>query len=193
MKERLKQAGRTLLRPLVRLFRFLHISPNAVTVVSLVLSVVAGYLFSRGLFVVAGIVMAVSGICDSVDGELARSSGRSSRFGAFLDSNFDRISEFCVLFGIFWFYFPDRISFVIIGALFGSLMVSYARARAEGVGGECRVGIFERPLRMLVLTLGALFLNTRLFPLALWVLLAGTAVTVVHRLVYVLVHLKKNP
>lgn len=181
-----------MLRPLVWLCGVLRISPNAITIASLVLSAGAGYLFYRGWFVVAGIVMAVGGILDTVDGELARSRNRASRFGAFLDSNLDRFSEFFVLFGIFLFYFPAPISILIVGALFSSIMVSYARARAEGVNTECRIGIFERPLRVFVLTLGALFLNKRLFPIALWILFIGTTVTVFQRFIYVLAKLKKS-
>ncbi len=192
MRESLRRFGRGLLRPLVWLFGALRISPNAVTIASLVLSIGAGYLFYRGMFVVAGIIMAIGGIFDTVDGELARSRNRASRFGAFLDSNLDRFSEFFVLFGIFLFYFPSPTSILIVGALFSSIMVSYARARAEGVNTECRIGIFERPLRVFVLTLGALFLNKRLFPIALWILFVGTTVTVVQRVIYVLVKLKKT-
>jgi CDP-diacylglycerol--glycerol-3-phosphate 3-phosphatidyltransferase len=193
MKESLKKFGRSLLQPLVWICRVLHISPNALTIASLVVSVGAGYLFYRGMFVIAGILMACGGIFDTVDGELARSTQQTSRFGAFLDSNFDRVAEFCVLFGLFLFYYHTRTSILIVAALFASIMVSYTRARAEGVNVECRIGIFERPLRVFILTIGALFLNKRLFPVAIWILLAGTVVTVVERLVYVLAKLKKTP
>lgn len=183
---------RTLIQPVVWLCATLRIPPNAVTVISLLLNIGTGYLFYRGMFVIAGVVMAVGGILDTVDGELARSGNRASRFGAFLDSNFDRASEFFVLFGLFLFYNHTPVSIVIVAALFSSIMVSYTRARAEGVDIECRVGVFERPMRILVLTLGALFLNNRLFPIAIWILLAGTTATVLHRSIYVLLKLKRT-
>jgi CDP-diacylglycerol--glycerol-3-phosphate 3-phosphatidyltransferase len=136
----------------------------------------------------AGILVALVGLCDSVDGELSRRTGRASPAGAFLDSNIDRISEALVLCGLAWHYMPVSRWYAMLAvlAMVFSLLVSYVRARAEGVGRECKVGFFERPIRVVVLLLGTFVPLRPAMPVALGIIAAGSLETVVHRLVHVL-------
>jgi CDP-diacylglycerol--glycerol-3-phosphate 3-phosphatidyltransferase len=187
LKATLKSSGRALLRPIVNLLASLHVPPSAVTLAALPLSLLAAVAFGLGWFLVGGIFVALVGLCDSVDGELSRLTGKASPQGAFLDSNVDRISEALVLIGIYWFYAPVSQWFALLAVLAIplSLLVSYVRARAEGVGRECKVGWFERPVRVLVLLAGAVA-GPWLMPVALGVIVFGSALTVVQRLLYVL-------
>ena len=184
MNDQTKNRLRILIQAPVRLLKALRVAPDAVTITGVILSVACGYLLSQGRFSWAGAVLLLAGLADALDGELARKSNRARPLGAFLDSSFDRISEFAVFFGIFWFFrgSPGKAA-LVFGALFASLAVSYVRARAEGIGIECKVGLFERPVRYAFLVLGV-FLHRYLF-VALWVILAGSAFTVVQRIVYV--------
>jgi CDP-diacylglycerol--glycerol-3-phosphate 3-phosphatidyltransferase len=189
MNDRTRSRLRVLLQPAVAALVAARIPPNAVTISGLVLGLATGFFLSQGQFLVAGILLLLAGLADTLDGELARKSNRAHRIGAFLDSSFDRISEFAVFFGIFWFF---RGSFgrmaLAFAALFASLAVSYVRARAEGIGVECRIGWFERPIRFLFLVLGVfgqLFWKNAL-PVAMVVILAGAAFTVVQRVAYVI-------
>lgn len=188
MKETTKNRARLLVRPVVSLLARAGVSPSAVTLAALPLSVAAAWAFSGGRFLFGGILAAVVGVCDSVDGELSRRTGRASPAGAFLDSNVDRVSEALVFTGLAWHYMPVSRPYAMLCvlALAFSLLVSYVRARAEGVGRECRVGFFERPVRVVVLLAGAFVPLPAAMPVALAVIAAGSLVTVVHRMVHVL-------
>lgn len=189
MNEKTKQQGRRLLHPLVQLLLRLEIAPTTVTLVALPLAVCSGWLFASGRFVIAGVLVALIGLCDTLDGELARQGGRQSQTGALIDSTVDRLSEGLVIGGIFWFYRNHPFGAVAaLAALFFSLMVSYVRARAEGIGRECRVGLFERPIRVLLLLVGAFLLGRTYMPVALAVIAAGSLLTTVHRLLYACRH-----
>jgi CDP-diacylglycerol---glycerol-3-phosphate 3-phosphatidyltransferase len=192
MKEEAKRRGRLLLRPLVRLLAALRVTPTAVTLSALPLSVGVGWAFASGRFILAGVLAALVGLCDTLDGELSRLTGKASPAGAFLDSTVDRISEALTLVGLYWYYEPINhlYGLAAILALVFSLMVSYVRARAEGVGWECRVGLFERPVRVILLLLGAFVLGRTWMPVALALIAIGSLVTVVQRVVYVLVRRK---
>jgi CDP-diacylglycerol--glycerol-3-phosphate 3-phosphatidyltransferase len=184
MNDQTKSRLRIPLQPLVRLCAALRIPPDAVTVAGMVLSIAGGWLLSQGRFIAGGTVLLFSGLSDVLDGELARRSNQVRPLGAFLDSSFDRISEFAVFFGIFWYFRSSPgTAALAFGTLFASVAVSYVRARAEGIGIECKVGLFERPVRYVFLVLGV-FLH-RYLSVALWVILAGSAFTVVQRIVYV--------
>jgi CDP-diacylglycerol---glycerol-3-phosphate 3-phosphatidyltransferase len=187
MKESTKSKGRRLLRPLVELLAKAGITPNAVTLAALPLAIGSGALFGLGRFVWAGVLAAVVGLCDTLDGELSRLSGRETRAGAFLDSVVDRIGEVATLCGLFWYYQARNpwLGLLTILAMVFSLMVSYVRARAEGAGFECKVGWFERPVRVLVLLFGAFVLGRTWMPVALGVIALGSLVTVLHRMVHV--------
>lgn len=177
-----------MLRPVVLLLMRLHVPPTAVTLAALPLSGLAGWLFATGRFAWAGAAAAVAGLCDSLDGELARMAGRQTPAGAFLDSVSDRLAEMFVFGGIYWHY-QNRgggLGMLVLLALALSLTVSYVRARAEGLGRNCRVGWFERPVRVIVVVIGALLLGSKLMPWAVLIIAAGSLATVVQRVGYVL-------
>jgi phosphatidylglycerophosphate synthase len=186
MTEAAKRHGRRLLGPLVSLLAAMHVSPTAVTILGLPLSVGAGYCFATGRFILGGVLAALAGLCDTLDGELSRRTGTASSLGAFLDSTVDRLSEALVLVGLYWYYRDSWFGLLAIAALVFSFMVSYIRARAEGVGRECKVGWFERPVRVLVLLAGAFILGRTWMPVAIGAVALGSFITVVHRIVHVL-------
>lgn len=128
------------------------------------------------------------GLCDTVDGELSRMSGRTSVSGAILDSTVDRLSEGIILTGIALYYqrANGAYSALAIIAMLFSLLVSYVRARAEGAGRQCQVGFFERPIRVIILVFSAIVLGRRLLPFGLGVIAVGSLATFIHRLLHVL-------
>ena len=188
MKDATKQRGRRLLRPLVRLLAAAGVAPNAVTLAALPLAVAAAWFFGTGRFIWGGAMAALVGLCDTLDGELSRTTGRGSSRGALLDSLIDRLGESLTLGGVAWFYAAlNRLHVLLaLAALVFSFLVSYVRARAEGLGYDCRVGWFERPVRVLLLLLGAFVLGRTWMPVALAIIAAGSLATVLHRLVHVL-------
>lgn len=188
MKEEHKRRARRLLRPLVRLLMRLRVTPTTVTLTALPGSLGAAYLFATGRFIWGGVLVALVGLADTVDGELARQSGQQTRFGAVLDSTVDRVSEACILAAIAWYYWP-RVplwGLLAVAAMIFSLMVSYVRARAEGAGLSCAVGWFERPVRVVLLLVGAFILGRTWMPAALGLIALGSIVTVGQRLAHVL-------
>jgi CDP-diacylglycerol--glycerol-3-phosphate 3-phosphatidyltransferase len=186
MKEETKRRGRRLLSPVVSLLVALRVPPNAVTLLGLPSSIGAGFCFANGWFIWGGLFLALVGLCDTLDGELSRRTGRASVLGAFLDSTVDRLSESLVLVGLYWYYRDSWFGLLAVAALVFSLMVSYVRARAEGVGRECRVGFFERPVRVVILLTGSFVLGRTWMPLALGLIAAGSFATVIHRIIHVL-------
>ncbi|MBW1897232.1 MAG: CDP-alcohol phosphatidyltransferase family protein [Deltaproteobacteria bacterium] len=148
-----------ILDPLSRLLTKLGVQPNLLSVIGFFTASAAGAVIAAGHISYGGWLFLFSGPFDALDGSLARTAGLESRFGAFLDSFIDRYSEAVVLFGILcWATFNDRRIIVLVTFLtmVGSLMVSYARARAEGLGISCKVGLFTRLERFIVLTLALL-------------------------------------
>jgi len=184
---------RWLVSPLVRLFVRIQMPPAALSVAGLLFTGVAFILMYRGRadggagwMRAAGAVILFAAAWDTLDGEVARALGRSSPKGAFLDSVLDRLSEFVVYLGLFLFAGLAPLDLtLLVGLLFASLSVSYIRARAEGVGIPCEVGMFDRATRVFILGL-ALIVVPRWMNWVIRGLLAGTAFTVLHRFVYVL-------
>ncbi len=132
-----------------------------------------------------GLLTALASLFDAIDGALARASGQTSPFGAFLDSTLDRISEAVIYLGLFLYYAQQsrRMEMLLIYAtIVGSFMVSYARARAEGLGLQCKVGLLTRAERVCLLIVG---LATGIMPWMLWALAVLTNVTVVQRVIHV--------
>ena len=188
MRDKDKRRGRLLLRPLVRFLAALRVAPTAVTLAALPLSALAAYLFATGRFLGGGIVVALAGLCDTTDGELSRLTGRTSDRGAFLDSTVDRLGEALALGGLYWYYQARAplYGLLVVAALVLSLMVSYVRARAEGLDYDCRVGWFERPVRVLILLVGAFVPGRAVMPAALALIALGSLATVLHRVIHVL-------
>ena len=184
-----KNRLRGLLDPIVRLLLKLGVPPMAVTVAGCALSLIGAFSVARGGLRAGGVILVISGLCDSLDGALARRSGTVSVFGAFIDSTLDRVAEIAY-FGALIVYYGGgvergrvAIPFVII-SLAGSFLTSYTRARAEGLGLECRVGLLERPERVALLAVGLLFGETVLLAV-LACLAVLTTVTSVQRVVHV--------
>ncbi len=133
----------------------------------------------------AAVLVALIGLCDTLDGELARQGGQQSETGALIDSTVDRLGEGLLIGGLLWFYRNSPLgAAAAFAALLFSFMVSYVRARAEGIGRECQVGLFERPVRVLLLLVGAIVLGRTYMPGMLVVIALGSFITVVHRLLY---------
>lgn len=154
-----KALGQYFTDPMVQLLRKTPITPNALTWIGLLIAIGAGVLVATEYLFAAGWVVAFSGIFDLLDGALARATNRTTRFGAVLDSTLDRIGEAVVCVGLMVFYVNQDsvIGIVLVGlAMIGSQMVSYIRARAEGMGIDCEVGVFTRPERIVILSLGLL-------------------------------------
>jgi CDP-diacylglycerol---glycerol-3-phosphate 3-phosphatidyltransferase len=138
----------------------------------------------RHLFFEAGLVIIFSGFFDLVDGQVARATNRVTRFGAFFDSVVDRYSDASQFLGLLVFYArADRFFYVVLTAfvMVSAIMVSYTRARAESLIGSCRVGFMERPERLVLVIIGALF--NRMAPV-LWVIAVLSTLTVIHRMRY---------
>src|SRR6266849_2021143 len=180
-----------LLHAIVNRMALARISPNVLTFMGLVINVVAALLFGyatgenqRRMFFYAGLVVFASGFFDLVDGRVARASNQVTRFGGFFDSVVDRYSDASLFFGLLVFYARgNRFFYVVLTALvmISAIMVSYARARAESLIGTCRVGFMERPERLVLLIIGALF---NVMAPVLWVIAVLSTITVIHRIVY---------
>ena len=171
--------------PIVRILSKSGITPNALTLISLALNIVTAYVIATGHFLLGGVLVLVSGSFDLLDGALARFTKQTTNFGAILDSTVDRISEAAILCGLLIWYVPQEGAslkiILIFVVLIGSFLVSYIRARAEGLGWQCQVGLFTRAERVIVLAIGLLI--NQIF-IALCVLVVFVFITVVQRLVY---------
>jgi CDP-diacylglycerol--glycerol-3-phosphate 3-phosphatidyltransferase len=179
-----KRLGGTL-EPIARLIGWTGVSPNVVTLTGVVLNLGVAWVLARGQMRIGGLLVPLVALLDALDGTLARLTGRRSRFGAFLDSTMDRFSEAIVYLGLLFFYTrlgAGREILLIYVTIVGSLMVSYARARAEGLGLDCKVGLLTRLERVAVLTV-ALLLDQ--MSIALWALAILTNFTALQRMYHV--------
>ncbi|MDO9694013.1 MAG: CDP-alcohol phosphatidyltransferase family protein [Candidatus Latescibacteria bacterium] len=183
----LKTMARDKVKPLVLALDRAGVSPDGVSLAGLGISVFAAWITAAGQLFLGALVLIVGSVFDMLDGDLARLQGRASRRGAFLDSNFDRLSEAAVYAGLAWFYmealsWPDSGAvLLVILALTGSLTTSYARARAEGLGVACTGGWLQRPERMVLLILG-MILGRHVLKLVLALLAAATLFTTLQRI-----------
>ena len=173
-----------LLSPLVRLFAKWGLGPNFFTVAGVIITSMGAAAFLMGVIRVAGILILLGGLCDTIDGLLARTSGKTSRFGALLDSTVDRYAEFIMFFGISAYFFHSDDYSTAAGtflALCGSFMVSYSRARAESLGMEAKAGVMQRPERIVLIGLGAL-INMNAFKLVIWLVAVFANFTALQRI-----------
>ncbi len=181
----LKDAFRQLLYPLVRLLSTLRVRPDTLTVLGWALSLGAAVLFGLGYMRLAGVGMLLGGLFDALDGAVARESNRMSSFGAFFDSTLDRISEAAIFVGIIFFYAAAARPYeALLGgvAMTFSVLTSYARARAEGLGIECEVGLLERAGRVVLLSL---FSMAGLLTVGLGLVGVGALITTAQRILHV--------
>jgi CDP-diacylglycerol--glycerol-3-phosphate 3-phosphatidyltransferase len=171
-----------------------RLTPNAISLTGFALCVVAAVLIWEEHWILGGVAFILGSICDTLDGRYSRMSGKGSPFGAFLDSTLDRIEEGVVLTAV-GAYFARQADDVAVAAVVlaavASLMVSYTRARAEALGVECKVGIADRPVRVvilsagLVLAVGELIDGVDLLAPAIYVLAGLSVVTVLQRIWHV--------
>ena len=170
--------------PLTTLFSNWGLSPNTVTVAGVVITSFGAAAFVMGYTRLAGILILAGGFCDTIDGSIARTADKASRFGALLDSAVDRYSEFIMFLGIGAYFIKIQDYSTAAGtflALCGSFMVSYARARAETLGFEAKLGFMQRPERIVLIGLGAL-IHITTFKLAVWLVAILSNFTVLQRI-----------
>ncbi len=161
-----------------------RINPNVLTFIGLLINIYAAYLLASGKFLFAGLVIIGAGLFDMVDGRVARATQQVTRFGAFFDSVIDRYSDLALLMGLLVYYANiNRNFYVILTAIVmtASVMISYTRARAENEIPLCKAGFLERPERIVLLIIGALF--DRMAPV-LWVIAVLGNITVIHRMMH---------
>jgi CDP-diacylglycerol--glycerol-3-phosphate 3-phosphatidyltransferase len=173
-----------IIRLIVRGLALSKIHPNVLTFLGLVINMAAAALLAVGRFRLAGAVIIGAGLFDMVDGRVARETNRVTRFGGFFDSVLDRYSDLALLVGLLvWYGSINRPFYVVLTALAmtGSVMVSYTRARAENTIPTCKVGFMERPERVVLVIIGALFLR---MAQVLWVIAVLSNLTVVHRMIF---------
>ena len=185
---------RVLLNAIVRGLALTRISPNALTFIGLVINIIAAVLFGYAnsknyprMFLYAGLVIVGAGIFDMVDGRVARATNQVTTFGGFFDSVIDRYSDVALFFGLLVFYARENRFFYLVLVAFvmvSSVMVSYTRARAESLIGSCKVGFMERPERVVLVIIGALFARWGAMAPVLWVLAVLSTITVIHRIIY---------
>jgi len=193
--------------PVADLFARAGIHPNILSIAGLLLSVAAGVIYCHGSFFWAAWVVVLSGICDTMDGRIARQTNKKSDFGAFLDSTLDRYSDMFTFVGLAYYFAGGRAFLLspqgggtpevspwtviaIIFAIAGSFMVSYTRARAEGLGMECKAGMMQRPERIILLVIGSLLgsfpvVGILLLKLTLLTLAISTNLTAAYRIMFI--------
>ena len=198
------RGAQRIISAMVRWIAYGGINPNYLTVIGVAINTGCGLLFGFGHFFWAGIILIVANLFDMLDGQVARLSGRVTRFGGFLDSSLDRLSDMVVFVGLMVFYardtqFHSTLNVFLAGAgMMGSVMVSYTSARAESLIPKCDVGFLRRPERVVLLIIGALtthpgsqnpFLNR--MPAVLWILAVGSYWTFAHRMYHTWLEVKK--
>ena len=175
-------------RKLSPFIRKIKIHPNAVTIAGFVITSAGAFLMARN-FQAGGAVVILGSLMDVLDGMVARVNEKTSTLGAYLDSVLDRYSDGFIFLGVAYHLRTSATGvFLSLGTLIGAYLVSYARARAEGLGAECKVGIMERTERIIIITAGAI---SGLIMPALWVLFIFTHITVLQRIIHTKRQLQK--
>lgn len=172
------------IRAIVRGLALSKINPNILTFLGLLINMAAATCLAFGRFRTAGFVIIFAGLFDMVDGRVARETNQVTRFGGFFDSVLDRYSDLALLVGLLVYYGTiNRASYVVLTAVVmtASVMISYTRTRAENIIPTCKVGFLERPERIVLLIIGALF--DRMAPV-LWIIAVLGNLTVVHRMIF---------
>jgi CDP-diacylglycerol--glycerol-3-phosphate 3-phosphatidyltransferase len=169
---------------IVRALALSRIHPNVLTFVGLMINAVAALLLASGKFFIAGLVIILAGIFDMVDGRVARETRQVTPFGGFFDSVVDRYSDLVLLMGLLVYYASiNRFFYIVLTAVVmtGSVMVSYTRARAENEIPKCKAGFMERPERIVLLIIGAVFNR---MAQVLWVIAVLANITVIYRMIH---------
>ena len=166
--------------PIVEILNKINVSPNLLTVSGVIFVAIGSYFLFLEKFILAGIFLTIGNLCDALDGALARRFGKVSKFGAFLDSVIDRVSDFLPLLALALLYKNNNLFLLLIlVAIVGSFMVSYTRARAEGLGYKCSVGILERAERSILLII---FTFLQIPILAVLIIAVGSIITTLQRI-----------
>ena len=193
--------------PVADVFARAGIHPNILSIAGLLLSMAAGLIYGHGSFFWAAWVVVLAGICDTLDGSIARQTNKKSDFGAFFDSTLDRYSDMFLFIGLAYYFAggrpflmppgageaPEVSPWTVTAILFavaGSFMVSYTRARAEGLGMECKAGMMQRPERITLLVIGSLLgavpvIGVLLLKLVLLALAISTNLTAAYRILFI--------
>ena len=197
--ESIGRGAMRIINAMVRGLAAAGVQPNILTAIGVSINIGCGVLFGIGEFFWAGIVLIIANIFDMLDGNVARLSGKVTRFGSFLDSSLDRLSDMVVFLGIMMFYAGNSAQHSLLNVflagvgMIASVMVSYTTARSEGLGVKANVGFLQRPERVVLLIIGALstwnwnsdnFFFNRM-PQVLWVLAVGSVWTLVHRMYFI--------
>lgn len=186
--------------PIARFLVKIRLNPNSITLIGFLFSVASAFFFAKGLFGYAGWIMIAGATFDIFDGRVARITGRESRSGAYLDSVIDRFGEGAVFIGLAYYYSSSWILFPVMVALIGSMLVSYTRARGEGVGVVCKKGAMQRPERVVYLGVASIFqpLVDSFLPLvwanapavlvigAVIIIAVMTNITAIQRIIYIM-------
>src|SRR5436189_5191074 len=181
------------LRAIINACVRLHIHPNTLTLIGVIVNVAAAWALGYGQFVLAFVIMLVANIFDFIDGKVAHLTNTQSAFGAFWDSTLDRFSDLALLTGLIFLYSKlGRSDYVMVAALalIFSIMTSYARARAESLVEKCKVGFMERPERIVLFMIGAV---TNRMAAVLWVILVLSILAVANRIYYTYLALNRKP
>jgi phosphatidylglycerophosphate synthase len=176
--------GHFLDKPFSSMAKKLDINPNSITVAGFIITVIAAATLPKNLFA-GGLLIILGALFDVFDGIIARVNNRATKFGAFLDSVLDRYSDAFLFLGFTWYFLENNLpagAYLSIGTMVGALLISYARARAEGLGKDCHTGLMERPERIILMSFGAL---TGMVLPVMWIMFVLTHVTVIQRIYYV--------
>ncbi len=181
-------------KPLEKALTKSNLNPDLISLLGLIFCIISGFFYGKGLFLLGGLSLALAGLCDAFDGTVARNRGKASPKGAFLDSTLDRIGEIAIFGGLSYYFALSRKPFIVLILALGlgaSLMVSYTRARAEGLGFDCKVGLMQRPERISLLIGGSLlswipYVGLYLFEFVLMVIAILGGFTTFERMRYIL-------
>jgi CDP-diacylglycerol--glycerol-3-phosphate 3-phosphatidyltransferase len=201
---KLREVATRLFRPVGNLFIRAGIGPNAITTLGFLVTCGSGVAFFLGWLQLAGALVLLGGAFDILDGYVARATGATTKFGSFYDSTLDRVSEVVVALGVFSLYIgptprlaPAAMVYVVALAMAGSLLVSYTRARAEGLGLDCNVGFMQRAERVIFLGGAALLFGSWrggvVMSLVMVVMALATNLTALYRIHWVWVHTRDLP
>lgn len=192
LNARIRRGWDHMMRPVGSRLGSLGLSANAITLLNVVVQAGVAYLIIEGRLLAAGLVAIVSALGDALDGAVAKARGTSSAFGALLDSTTDRLSDALFFIPVAWLYGvspgPEQadqawVAALALVALVASFLVSYVKARAEGLGFECNVGIAERAERLILMIVGLIL--TFMLPTVLAILALLSVITVFQRIFHV--------
>jgi CDP-diacylglycerol---glycerol-3-phosphate 3-phosphatidyltransferase len=176
-----------LISPVIRFCIRHRVEPNLLTTIGFIISVGAAVAFALDHVQLAGAILLLSGTFDIIDGKVARATGLSSKFGSFFDSTMDRFSDAIIYLGLLYLYLKlgqDEMIWVVLVAIVGAMMVSYARSKAEALNIKCSVGLFQRPERIVYLGFAGVLGHATLY-FVIWALAVFSNLTVIQRIFHV--------